>query len=50
MGRSGDPEVVGSFLILLFALLVGPLAVLYGVDSRPLARGRGERWWPGARS
>jgi hypothetical protein len=32
-----------TILILGFIFLVGPLAVLYGVDSRPVER-RSRRW------
>lgn len=36
---------MGAYLILAFILLVGPLAVLYGKDSRLIGDDRG--WWPG---
>ena len=36
---------MGTFLIMLFVLAVGPLALLYGVDSRRSDE-RGQ--WPGA--
>lgn len=40
--------MTGFIVVLAFVLLVGPLAVLYGVDSRPIERdARG--WWPGRR-
>jgi hypothetical protein len=36
---------MGTVLILTFILLVGPLALCFGVDSRPLdANRRGRRW------
>jgi hypothetical protein len=36
---------MGTVLILGFVVLVGPLALVYGVDSRPQdVRGRGKRW------
>jgi hypothetical protein len=34
---------MGTFLIIGFILLVGPLALRYGVDSRPLEP-RNRRW------
>jgi hypothetical protein len=40
--------MTGFIVVLAFVLLVGPLAVLYGADSRPTERDpRG--WWPGSR-
>ena len=36
MNRSADNESMGAFLILTFLALVGPLALLFGVDSRDL--------------
>jgi hypothetical protein len=36
---------MGTILIIGFILLVGPLALRFGADSRPLdANGRGRRW------
>jgi hypothetical protein len=35
---------MGSFIVLAFLVLVGPLAYFYGVDSRPL----GDRGWFGS--
>ncbi len=40
---------MGAILILSFILLIGPLSVLYGVDSRVYEE-RPRAWWPGARS
>jgi len=40
--------MVGAIIVLVFILLVGPLAVLFGADSRPGARDR-HTWWPGVR-
>jgi hypothetical protein len=38
---------MGLVIVIAFLLAIGPLALLYGVDSRrPDERG----WWPGARS
>jgi hypothetical protein len=36
---------MGTILIIGFILLIGPLALRFGADSRPLdANGRGRRW------
>jgi hypothetical protein len=35
---------MGALLIMVFVLAVGPLALLYGVDSR---RSDERGWWPG---
>lgn len=35
---------MGAYFVLIFTLVVGPLALLYGVDSRRWD----ERGWPGA--
>ena len=40
---------MGEILILLFLLLVGPLSVLYGADSRPY-EDRPRPSWPGTPS
>lgn len=40
-----DAEVMAGFLILLFFLVLGPLAMLFGADSRTWDE-RG--WWPGS--
>jgi hypothetical protein len=34
---------MGAFLIIAFLVLIGPLSLLLGVDSRPYDR-RGRRW------
>ncbi len=45
MVPDADHGGMGTVLILGFIVLVGPLALLYGVDSRPLdAHGRRRRW------
>ena len=36
---------MGAIMILSFILLVGPLSLLYGVDSRPYEE-RQRAWWP----
>jgi nitrogen fixation-related uncharacterized protein len=38
---------MGLVLVMVFLLAIGPLALLYGVDSR---RWDDRGWWPGARS
>jgi hypothetical protein len=38
---------MGAILVLVFILLVGPLSLLYGVDSR-VHEDRPRGWWPGA--
>jgi hypothetical protein len=40
---------MGSILLLSFILLVGPLAVRYGADSR-IVEPRPRPWWPGSGS
>ena len=35
-----------SILFLAFLLLIGPLAVLYGADSRPHDERDRRTWWP----
>jgi hypothetical protein len=37
---------MGVLLVIAFLLAVGPLALLYGVDSR---RSDQRGWWPGER-
>ncbi len=43
MGRRADDGSMGTVLFLIFIVAIGPLAVLYGVDSRPVER-RAKRW------
>ena len=43
MGRHADDRGMTSILIIGFIFLVGPLAVLYGADSRPF-ESRSKRW------
>jgi hypothetical protein len=38
---------MGGILVIAFILLIGPLSLLYGVDSRPYEE-RPRGWWPGA--
>jgi len=37
---------MGAFFMIVFVLAVGPLALLYSVDSR---RSDERGWWPGRR-
>jgi hypothetical protein len=41
-------SMVGGILVLVFLLVIGPLAVLYGADSRPVDDRDRRGWWPGA--
>ena len=41
--RRADNGGMGTFLILTFLVLIGPLSLLFGVDSRPHDR-RNRRW------
>ena len=43
MGSRADDRGMETLLIIGFIFLVGPLAVLYGVDSRPVEH-RSRRW------
>lgn len=43
MGSRADDRGMGTILILGFIFVVGPLAVFYGVDSRPVEH-RSRRW------
>jgi hypothetical protein len=38
---------MGILLVILMIVVVGPLAVAYGADSRD-RRGRSRDWWPAA--
>jgi hypothetical protein len=40
---------MAAFLFLTLLVLAGPLALVYGVDSRVYEE-RARRWWPGSRS
>jgi len=41
--RHADNGDMGTILILTFLALIGPLSLMFGVDSRPHDR-RGRRW------
>jgi hypothetical protein len=41
----GHAVSMGALFVVVFLLAVGPLALLYGVDSR---RSDERGWWPGA--
>jgi hypothetical protein len=43
MGSRADDRGMGTIIILGFIFLIGPLALLYGADSRPFER-RSKRW------
>ncbi len=47
MNVRADHTGMGLIVILTLLLIVGPLSLLYGVDSRPVAE-RQQAWWPGA--
>jgi hypothetical protein len=38
---------MGIIVIVILLVVVGPLSLLYGVDSRPVGE-RQQAWWPGA--
>jgi hypothetical protein len=40
---------MATVIILLVFLAIGPLAVLYGADSRGIGMRDRRSWWPGAR-
>jgi nitrogen fixation-related uncharacterized protein len=40
---------MGVLLVIAFLIAVGPLALLYGVDSRPWDDQDRHSWWPGDR-
>jgi hypothetical protein len=42
--------MIAAILILGFLLLAGPLALIYGVDSRSFDTRDRRRWWPGHHS
>ena len=44
----GDNYLMAAYFIIGFLLLAGPLALLYGADSRTLDTRDRRRWWPGA--
>jgi hypothetical protein len=47
MGIEADDTCMGLLLVILMIVVVGPLAVVYGVDSRD-RKGRSREWWPAA--
>jgi hypothetical protein len=38
---------MGILLVILMLIVVGPLALVYGADSRDTSR-RSRNWWPAA--
>jgi hypothetical protein len=47
MRPDADDTDMGLLFFIIMIVVVGPLAVLYGVDSRPTS-GRSSEWWPAA--
>ncbi len=47
MDTGADDTRMGLTVILILLLVVGPLSLRYGVDSRPKGE-RQQSWWPGA--
>ncbi len=47
MDSAADDTCMGLTVILILLLVVGPLSLRYGVDSRPTGE-RQQSWWPGA--
>ena len=47
MSPAADDRGMGFLFFIIMIVVVGPLAVLYGADSRPTA-GRSREWWPAA--
>jgi len=49
--KGHEPEwgviTLGGILVISFIVLVGPLAVWFGVDSRVLDEKDRRGWWPG---
>jgi hypothetical protein len=47
MGPAADDTDMGLLFVIIMIVVVGPLAVLYGADSRPTSD-RSREWWPAA--
>ncbi len=47
MDIGADDTHMGLIVILILLVVVGPLSVRFGVDSRPTGE-RQQAWWPGA--
>ena len=47
MGNAADDIGMGLLFFIIMIVVVGPLAVAYGADSRPTT-GRSREWWPAA--
>jgi len=47
MDIGADDTRMGLTVILILLLVVGPLSVRFGADSRPTGE-RQQAWWPGA--
>jgi hypothetical protein len=47
MDRAADDTSMGLLLVIIMIVVVGPLAVVYGADSRDTSK-RSREWWPAA--
>jgi hypothetical protein len=47
MGGEADHTGMGFLLFILMIVVVGPLALAYGADSRDVEK-RSRAWWPAA--
>ena len=47
MSPAADDTDMGLLFVIIMIVVVGPLAVLYGADSRDTPR-RSREWWPAA--
>jgi hypothetical protein len=47
MNIGADDTRMGLAVILILLLVIGPLSLRFGVDSRPQGE-RQQAWWPGA--
>jgi hypothetical protein len=48
MDNRWDTAAMAAILIIAVLVLTGPLAILFGADSRELHAERSRAWWPGA--
>ena len=46
MEQAADSEVMGTLVIIATLLLIGPLSILYGADSRRWDDTDRRGWWP----
>jgi hypothetical protein len=47
MDRAADDTDMGLLFVIIMIVVVGPLAVVYGADSRDTSK-RSREWWPAA--